>query len=176
MMQIGMPVGVILSFLIAGGATYEPDRRDLIAFAVDGFDPGIRMTGDDATETLLKRFGQPLKVDKRSGPDSREPWVITEVEIWHYDGLQIAISGDLGFKKRWIPHITLTSPEYKLKFGLAIGSPKDAFIERLGPPHSSYSDAERFSYVGTDLDVYDLDIYFDKSGNANKIVWKASID
>ncbi|GMQ89807.1 MAG: hypothetical protein BMS9Abin10_0141 [Gammaproteobacteria bacterium] len=175
MMQIGMPVGLFLSLLIAGGATYDPDPADLITFAFDGFDPGIPVTDGDAAKKLVERFGLPLNVDKRSGPDSREPGVITEVETWYYDGLEISIWGDYGSAKRWIGGITLTSPKYKLKFGLAIGSPKKAFVERLGPPNPYNSNAERFSYVGTDLDVYDLDIYFDKASRATKIVWKASI-
>ncbi|GMQ89806.1 MAG: hypothetical protein BMS9Abin10_0140 [Gammaproteobacteria bacterium] len=53
MMQIGMPVGVVLSLLLAGGATYESDRSDLLVFAANGFDPGIPVTDGDAAKKLL---------------------------------------------------------------------------------------------------------------------------
>jgi hypothetical protein len=173
MMQVGIPVGLILSLLIAGGATYEPDRRNLIMFAFDGFDPGIPITNGSATEKLVERFGLPLRVEKRSGPSGREPGVITEAETWHYDGLVVNTWGDYGSKERWISQITLTSPKHTLKFGLAIGSPKEAFVERLGPPNQYRSNYELFSYPASYVGgEHSLDIYFDKSGRAIKIVWR----
>lgn len=172
MIRIEILLGFFLSFLLAGSATPELGRPDLIRFALDGFDPGIGSKGGDAAEKLVERFGLPLTVEKRSGPDAREPGVITEVETWRYDGLEVAIWGDYGSRKRSISQITLTSPKYRLKFGLAIGSPQEAFIERLGPPRELHSTSELFSYVAEYFGLYpSVDIHFDKSGRATKIVW-----
>jgi hypothetical protein len=171
-MQISIPLSLFLSLLLAGGVTYEPDRPDLLTFAVDGFDPRIPATNGDAAEKLVERFGLPLTVKKRSGPDAREPGVITEVETWRYDGLEVAIWGDYGSRKRSISQITLTSPKYRVKFGLAVGSPQEAFIERLGPPRELHSTSELFSYVAEYFGLYpSVDIHFDKSGRATRIVW-----
>lgn len=171
-MQLSVALGFVLSLLLAGAVTHD---QDLTTFAFDGFDPGIGAT-EDAPKKLVARFGLPSRVDKRSGPDGREPGVITEVETWRYDGLEVVIWGDYGSTKRWISQITLTSPKYKLKFGLTIGSSREAFAERLGPPNPHLSHPELYSYLGGSTGTYaSVDIYFDKSGRATKIVWKGVI-
>ncbi len=169
--------------LLAADVTYDSERPDLVAFAFDGFDPGInRLIGEgDATEKILQRFGQPRTVKTRTEPDGREPGVVREVETWRYDGLEIIMFGDVDRPERWLKQITLTSPSYELKLGLSIGSAKEAFIERLGPPNPWRSKPNVFEYptgyygaegsvaVGSSLSVY---IYFDKRNQAEKIVWR----
>jgi hypothetical protein len=156
------------------GRTDDAQRRDLATFAFDGFDPGILPSDGDAAKKLVERFGLPLKVERKRRAHGREPGTIIEVEIWRYDGLEVDIWGDYGSTKRWISQITLTSPKYKLKFGLAIGSPKKAFVERLGPPNPNYDKSDHFSYLAGP-EYVSVDIYFDKSGLATKIVWAAHI-
>lgn len=171
MIQIGLTLSLFLSLVLAAGVTPEINR--LLAFAESGFDPPIVVTRGDAAKKLVERFGLPLNVDKRSGPSGREPGVIREAEFWHYDGLEFRLVGDYGSTTRSISQITLTSPKYKLKFGLAIGSPKEVFVETLGPPNQYRSNYELFSYPASYVGgEHSLDIYFDKSGGAIKIVWR----
>jgi hypothetical protein len=154
MIQISASLSLFLSLVLAAGVTPEINR--LLAFAEDRFDPPIVVTRGNSAGALVERFGLPLKVEKRSGPDGREPGVITEAELWHYDGLQFSLVGDYGSTRRGITQITLTSPKYKLKFDLAIGSPREAFRERLGPPNAYHSTSEWFTYrgLGSDYDVW----------------------
>ncbi len=168
--------------LLAADVTYDSERPDLVAFAFDGFEPGIAtlISKGDAREKILQRFGQPRTVETQTEPD-REPGIVNEVETWRYEGLEIITSRPTYGSRRWLKRITLTSPSYKLKFGLSIGSPKEAFIKRLGPPNpwrskpnvfeypTAYYGAEGSVAVGGSLSLY---IYFDKRNRAEKIVWR----
>jgi hypothetical protein len=161
---------------------YDSAHRDLVTFASDGFDPSIAalIGKGDAPKKVLKHFGQPREVATRTEPDGREPGVIREVETWHYAGLEIVMRGDIDRPERWVKQITLTGREYKLKFGLTIGSPKKAFIERFGPPNPYHSKPQMFGYLaafyGSEGTVavggsLHLSVYFDQDDRAEKIVW-----
>ena len=162
---------------------YDPERPELVAFGFDGFDPGINrlLGGENTTERIFQRFGQPRRVESRQEPDRREPGGISEIKTWHYDGLEIITSGWVGYPEQWLKKITLTSPKYKLKFGLAIGAPKEAFIRRLGPPQPSkkkVSDSIGYSayiYKSEEGAVFVshsvVNIWFDKEDRAKKITW-----
>jgi hypothetical protein len=182
MIQISLTLSLFLSLVLAAGVTLEPHRRDLITFASDGFDPGIALliSEGDGTEKVRKRFGQPRRVDTYTEPDGREPGVIREVETWHYEGLEIVMRGDVGRPRRWVKQITLTGRQYKLKFGLNIGSTRKSFLERFGPPNPYHSKPRMFGYVpafyGQEGSIavgasLHLSIYFDEQDRAEKIIW-----
>jgi hypothetical protein len=166
--------------LLAQSVLYDPERPDLVAFAYDGFDPGINRSigGGDADKKILQRFGQPRLVECRLEPEKREPVIVNEVKTWHYDGLEIVTTGSVKSLARGIEQISLTNPAYKLKFGLKIGSPKAAFIKRLGRPWREeprliqypaiyHASSEGVAFVSEP----ELDIEFDAKDRAKKITW-----
>jgi hypothetical protein len=172
--------------LLAQSVLYEPDKRpDLIAFALDGFDPGInRSIGeDDAAKKILQRFGKPRQMKSRQEASKREPGGINDINTWHYDGLEIITLGWVGYSEQWVEKITLTSPNFKLKFGLKIGSPKSAFTKLLGQPWREepglvqywatyYESREGVAFVSHPY----LDIEFDAENRAKKITWRFGSD
>lgn len=153
--------GLLAVALLAQPIAYNPDERpDLIAFGFDGFDPGIdrHIDASDTREKLLQRFGQPRKLEMRKEPHRRDPTVLyVEVYTWQYDGLEIITTRPVlyaGYEKpnQWIDKITLTNPDYQLKFGLRIGSPREAFIEKFGQPGKETASSITYwaTYYGTD--------------------------
>ena len=162
-------------------------KNDEFLFGFDGFDPkiGRRISDGDAIEKIYHRFGPPRRVEVKTKPDERDG-VINEVKTWHWEGLEIVTSGPIRLLGRWIERITLTGQQYKLKFGLSIGSPREAFIEKLGCPHrltkgdparlvyvSSYSAGEDGVAVASHSQIY---IDFDKQDRAEKIIWEYFTD
>lgn len=166
---------VLLGAVGTADGAYDLERPSLLEFAFDGFDPNIGHGQGKAIEKIYYRFGQARRADVRTEPDAREPGITNEVKTWYYDGLEIITSGSVLTLGRGIAKITLTSPDYKLKFGLSIGSPQEAFLEKLGPPHPTLidTDSSMVGYIGQHSFVY---IYFDKQNRAKKIVWEYSSD
>ncbi len=78
-----------------------------------------------------------------------------------------------------ISSIVLTSPQYRLKYGLGIDQSKALFLKVLGAPNypespKNYKDnGQPLSYeVGTDPDEkVDVTIYFDQNNDATEIRW-----
>ena len=122
-------------------------------------------------------------------PDKRDPTVLhVEIYTWQWNGLDIITARPVlyaGYEKpnQWIDKITLTSPKYKLKFGLSIGACRGAFIAKLGRPSSEGPKA-----MGYSADYYKseggvsfashpvVNIWFDEEDRAKKIVWTYSAD
>ena len=166
-------------------------HADLVTFAFDGFEPGInRFIGEaDAHQKIVDRFGQPQRVESAQ-QDNPALGMATEIRTWQYDGLSIVTSGATGYPQRWINEITLTSPKYPLKFGLSIGSPRNAFVARLGSPKTDswYTRTSPIEYSAAygnmesrkdegQIAVHaqsHVKIFFDRNARANKIAWKYS--
>lgn len=164
-----------LLFIVPLGAvgTYDLERPSVLKFASDGFDPSIGRGEGKAIEKIYYRFGQARRVDVQIEPDAREPGVTNEVKTWHYDGLEIITSGSVLTLGRWIDKITLTSPKYKLKFGLSIGLPREAFIAKLGQPSNEGPKAMGYwAYYHTSA----VNIWFDEEDQAEKITWEYFAD
>ncbi len=179
---------VYLSGLLSVALLAQPAMSDdLIRFGWDGFEPGInRAIGQsDTKKKLLQRFGEPCELDMRKEPHKRDPTILhVEVYTWQWEGLEIVTTRPILFKgydkpKQYVRRITLTSPTYSLKFGLAIGAPRAAFIEKLGPPHSEEPKAmeyetELYTSEGGAAFVYRpfINIWFDEQDRAKKITWQ----
>jgi hypothetical protein len=165
---------------------YDPERPALVAFAFDGFKPGIgeRSATGDAKERLLERFGKPPPTDRVQSTIQGEPGDLGlfYTKYWYYDGLEIRLAQRVEASRTWIRKIILTSAAYKLKFGLSIGTEKSRFLETLGPPNpgvkrtasvlvyrsTAYLDEESFVY-GSHAKIH---ISFDQHDRAEKIVWE----
>lgn len=161
---------------------------DLIRFGWDGFEPGInRSIGEgDTKEKLLRRFGEPRELKMRKEPHKRDPTVLhVEVYTWQWEGLEIITTRLILYEGyddpvQFVKEITLTSPKYKLKFGLSIGAPRAAFIDKLGRPHSEGPKAameyETEFYAGeggaTFVHRPYISIEFDAEQLAKKITWQ----
>lgn len=180
--------------VIEGTATEETTRTpqraisdDLIRFAWDGFEPGInRSIGQgDTKEKLLQRFGQPSKLDIREEPHKRDPTILhVEVYTWHWEGLEIITTRPIlyeGYDKpqQYVKRITLTNPKHTLKFGLAIGAPRAAFVEKLGRSRSEEPKTLGYStefYAGeggaTFVHRPSISIEFDEEHRVKKITWQ----
>lgn len=184
--------GVFSLVLLAQSVPYEPNTRpNLIAFGFDGFDPGINRSIDasDTREKLLQRFGEPRKLEMRKEPDKRDPTVLhVEVCTWQWEGLEIITARPIlhpGYDEpnRWIKQITLIGPRYKLKFGLSIGSPREAFIEKLGRPWREGPEIIRYwaDYYASEGGASFVSrpvfyIEFDGQNRANRITWTFKAD
>ncbi|MDP2754824.1 MAG: hypothetical protein Q8P40_10615 [Nitrospirota bacterium] len=155
-------------------------------FADNGFDPGIsghslRDGGKVTKDTLIKRFGQPLRTTYRKERDTQEPEIMNEIITLEYPGLFITISkSDYDQKPYfWIKEIILTSPDYPLKYGLRIGRPVSAFLSELGDPIEKrgksliYSAKNVATFNGIDFaSCIDVVIELDEKDQAKKITWK----
>lgn len=163
----------------------EPQRPELVAFAFDGFEPGIgqHSTTGDAKERLLERFGKPPPTDRVQSTIQGEPGDVGlfYTKYWYYDGLEIRLAQRVEAPRTWIRKIILTSAAYKLKFGLSIGTEKSRFLETLGPPDpgvkltASVLVYGSTAYLGEESFVYgshaSIHILFDQQDRAEKIVW-----
>jgi hypothetical protein len=167
----------------------EPERPALSVFGFDGFEPGIgtRVAPRHAKENVLQRFGKPNPTDRVLSTIESDRFGLIQTTYWYYDGLEIWITQQPpGSASSWFRKIILTSPAYKLKFGLSIGVKRDQFLATLGPPYRRpsvvkptaenpliyYSD-----YEWSDNDVAigshsGVEIFFDQQDRAEKIVWE----
>jgi hypothetical protein len=161
---------------------HDPERPALVAFAHDGFAPGMRVARGDAKEKLLQRFGKPKPTGRvqstieggRAGP--------TRTMYLYYDGLEIRLGQVVGDSNIWLRKIILTNPGYKLKFGLSIGAKRSQFLAVLGPPNdpssTKFGSLVYYSeYYGSENGVpaasrSRVDISFDQEDQAQKIVWE----
>lgn len=157
--------------LLAAVGTDDPNRPGLVDFAFDGFEPSIGHGEGKAIEKIYYRFGQARHVEVRLEPDDREPGVTNEVKTWHYDGLEIITSGSVLTLGRWIDKITLTSPKYKLKFGLSIGARREDFLAKLGRPSNEGPKAMGYWAQHTVVNIW-----FDEEDRAEKITWEYFAD
>lgn len=178
----GLPGIMIIEGSASEGTTQTLESvpamsSEAIAFGLDGFEPGItRPIGElDAKKKLLRRFGQPSRQDMRKEPHKRDPTVRhVEVYTWQWKGLEIITRRSIGYEDygkpiQYIESITLTSPKYILKFGLAIGAARAAFIEKLGRPSSEGPKA--MSYWNEPYDPV-VNIWFDEQDRVKKITWQ----
>ena len=174
-----LPGIMVIEGSASEGTTQTPESApamsdDAIAFALDGFEPEVTRPGElDAKKKLLWRFGQPSRLDMRKEPHKRDPTVLhVEIYTWQWEGLEIITRQSIGFEDydkpiQYIESITLTSPKYTLKFGLAIGAARAAFIEKLGRPSSEGPKAMSYeSYAPV------VNIWFDEQNQAKKITWQ----
>ncbi len=187
-----LPGIMVIEGSASEGTTQTPESApamsdDLIRFGWDGFEPGIdRAIGSSNTkEKLLQRFGKPSKLDIREEPHKRDPTILhVEVYTWHWEGLEITTTRPILYEGyddpvQFVKRITLTSLKYPLKFGLAIGAPRAAFIEKLGRPSSEGPKAMGYQtefYAGeggaTFLHRPVVNIWFDEQDHAKKITWQ----
>lgn len=170
----------LLYLTVAAAGSYDRERPELVAFGFDGFEPGINhlISEGDAKEKLLRRFGEPQKVESTT---QREHVGLIQTKTWHYQGLTIVTIRPVKTSRHWLRKITLTSPVYPLKFGLSIGATKQAFVARLGPPYRQYAGPESFEYqtdywgsedgAGVHTSIR-LSIGFNGEDRAEKIVWE----
>ena len=97
-----------------------------------------------------------------------------EVYTWQWEGLEIITTRPIlyeGYDKprHYMKNITLTSPKYTLKFGLAIGAARAAFIKKLDRPSSEGPKA--MSYWNEPYGPV-VNIWFDEQDRAKKITWQ----
>jgi hypothetical protein len=165
----------------------EPERPELMAFAHDGFTPGMHIGNGDAKEKVLRRFGKPNPTDRVQSTIQGEPRTVGlfYTKYWYYDGLEIRLGQPVGATNTWVRQIILTSPDYRLKFGLSIGAKRSQFLAVLGAPYqpswrvkptgdsliysSEYEGSEDGVAIATRSRVH---IFFDDEYRAEKIVWE----
>ena len=176
-----LPGIVVIEGSASEGTTQTPESApamsdDAITFALDGFEPEVTRPGElDAKKKLLRRFGQPSRLDMRKEPHKRDPTVRhVEIYTWQWEGLEIITRQSIGFEDydkpiQYIESITLTSPKYTLKFGLAIGAARAAFIKKLDRPSSEGPKA--MSYWNEPYGPV-VNIWFDEQDRAKKITWQ----
>lgn len=159
-------------------------QKALESFAKYGFDPeipGIQADGKVLIDNVVTRFGEDVRTKYETGPDGREPQVINELATLEYPGLTIRVwrNDHMPERRYKISSIVLTSPQYRLKYGLGIDQSKALFLKVLGAPNypespKNYKDnGQPLSYeVGTDPDEkVDVTIYFDQNNDATEIRW-----
>jgi hypothetical protein len=159
----------------------EPERPALSVFGFDGFEPGIgtRIAPRHAKETVLQRFGKPNPTDRVLSTIESDRFGLVQTTYWYYDGLEIWITQQPpGSSGSWLRKIILTSPAYKLKFGLSIGAKRSQFLATLSPPDraggKSFGSLDYF--VSRGLSGARVQILFDQEDRAEKIVWEYSTD
>jgi len=154
-------------------------------FADNGFEPsipGLRVEGAIEKENIIKRFGAPLQKKIWKEPDPREPMVVEEFASWEYAGLTITTVTPLPGKHTWIKDITLTSPDYALKYGLHVGMHVSKFIKTIGKPNDPYrprKDEVLYYYLENSANMggimflghIHITLESDKNGAVRKIVW-----
>ena len=177
----GLPGIMVIEGSASEGTTQTPESApamssEAIAFGLDGFEPRISWPIGllDAKKKLPQRFGQPLRLDVREEPHKRDPTILhVEVYTWQWNGLEIITMRPILYEgydmpRHYMKNITLTSPRYTLKFGLAIGAARAAFIEKLGRPSSAGPKAMSYSDHLRPI----VNIWFDERDRAKKITWQ----
>jgi hypothetical protein len=173
---------------VAGGLSVAAEKTSkktkVESFARYGFEPeipGVQADGKVLMDDVLKRFGEDVRTKYETGPDGREPQVINELATLEYPGLTIRVwrNDHMPERRYKISAIMLTSPEYRLKYGLRVGQPKTAFLKVLGAPNDlespkNYKDnGVLLAYeAGVDPDEkVVVRIEFDQNDLATKITW-----
>ncbi len=186
--RYGLLCGLLCLAVVAVAGSHDAKGGELAVFGFDAFDPeiGRRIGNGNAIEKIYHRFGQPRRVEVKTKRDERDSDIINEVKTWHWDGLEIVTWGAIRQLGRWVKRITLTGQKYKLKFGLSIGSPRETFIEKLGPPHRVIKDDPARLVYGSDYVTGEdgvafgshswIYIDFDKQDRAEKIIWEYFTD
>ena len=159
------------------------ERKALESFVRNGFEPeipGIQADGKVLIDNVIKRFGEPVVTRNKTVDDGEEVTL-------EYAGLTIQLwrNGQFPTKMYWSSTIKLTSPQYRLKYGLGIGQPKAAFLEVLGPPNDpeapeyyrykdQYKDKRQplgYEVGGDESQHFVVFIYFDDNNVATRIIW-----
>lgn len=156
-------------------------RTKIQSFAHNGFEPeiyGIRIDGAVSKESIIKRFGNPLKAMSKEEPDLREPGIINEILNYEYQGLIIKMERPTYSSTYWISEIILISSDYNLKYGLKIGQSKSVFLRQLGN-HEKGNGKSLIYNVDIYATIGDIDfaqhatvtIEFNEREKAEKISW-----
>ena len=128
-----------------------------------------------AKDELIKRFGQPLKEESVIKPNYRDPGGVDGIEhsTLYYDGMTIRVITNMTPINR-IPHtpsyikeMHITSPKYKLVFGLSIGTNKKQYIDNLGNKYLEDGDALIFN----ESIYHSISIKFSDKGESESITW-----
>ena len=171
-------VYVVIYSSIFGLSNAYGEYSKLERFAVDPFYPAFQKElalERYAKQEILKRFGQPLKEEAVIKPNYRDPGGVDGIEYstLYYEGMVIRVITDMT-PINHIPHtpsyvkeIQITSPKYKLVYGLSIGTDKKHYIDSLGKEYN-----EDLGALVFDASIYHrILIKFSDAGKSESITW-----
>ena len=147
----GLVAACLLALAPAVGAaeTFQARVDELIA---DGFAVPLGRTRAELAASL----GPPRSAAVRRVQNRHEPGRTDEVHELEYDGLRIVLYRASATGRELLMEMSLTSGRYRLKWGLGVGSTRDAVRRVLGPgvraeggetDTDRYEDSERGSRV-----------------------------
>lgn len=116
---------------------YASDFKLVNKFVELGFNPGLPVFYRTDGTKIRKIFGEPVKVEKFTYPDDREPQSKNIEIIYYYSGVKITVFGPENSNILSINELVLTSNKYKLVGGLNIGKKLSTFKKVLGNPSGS---------------------------------------
>jgi hypothetical protein len=168
-------------------AAEQKNNVRLEEFAKNGFHqeiPGL-YEGTVALDSVLERFGKPLKTTTKKVPSS-EPKVDSEILVLEYSGLAITLwRPDVALSSYVVSEIKLTSSQYPLKYGLRTGLSRPAFLKQLGPPNAPIEHYKEgaLAYLveisqgaGKYGNFVLIEIDFDQKDRAREITWAQIVD
>lgn len=139
-----------------GTAAKQPTRHpqqqeNLKTFALEVFEPALPFApcGERINPAhIYAQFGRTQGFKTWSEPHPDASHLVNLFAAWHYGGLTfVTLTGASAYGlSTWLRSITLASPDHPLQFGLKIGLPYSAFIEKLGEP-DPYQSAVPYSLV-----------------------------
>lgn len=141
----------LLAVAPAVGAA-EPFQARVDELIADGFAVPLGRTRAELAASL----GPPRSATVRRVQNRHEPGRTDEVHELEYDGLRIVLYRVSATGRELIMEVSLTSERYRLKWGLGVGSTRDAVRRVLGPgvraergeiDTDRYEDSERASRV-----------------------------
>lgn len=190
------PLGEAVIEMRAVASSEEPSPRrfnaEIREFAFDGFEPGTQLFDQDLNY-VRDRFGEPKEIVVH---EDKAYWNI-DVQIipkeWRYEGFKVLSRNTrdpIGEGPKWtlgpvkvgtrVIGIELTSPKYKLKYGLRIGSTKEDVIRLFGYPgqvYREYPESKTFPYNGVpNQRHYEMNVVFefDSKDRIRSIRWKVA--
>jgi hypothetical protein len=156
----------LLGIIFMAGTAFGASRA-LTDFIDNRFDFSLGKTRAEVIRTL----GQPLSIKNKC--TSRDFIQATRCRVYNmkYDGLELEIYEGQHCAMRQISMIVLTSPKYRVKYGLGIGTDKKNIIRLLGRPAKIQKNSLLYCYPnGLEFCVPSATIYF-RNNRVSHIEW-----
>lgn len=137
-------------------------------FVYDGFDFKLGRTRSE----IIKALGRPIRITSKEVINVHNPEKVDVKNVFIYEGLSIKIYRVSENGREIITGISVTSDEYKLKWGLSVGCSQGDLKRQLGEPFEKMSD----TYVYQTDEAPSIVVFYLRNSKVYRIDWEFYYD
>jgi hypothetical protein len=127
---------------------------------------------DKTRSDIIKTMGRPARIAEKKVTNIHDPAQVDSEYVLFYAGLSIKIYEVSQTGKEIVTDISITTDQYKLKWGLRVGCSQDEVKRVLGEPHEK----KDLVYVYEADEAPSIVVFFFRDGNVTSIDWEFYYD